>query len=88
MSGEFSREEFHKRTGGFIAPVSLMEYEPDGRVYATYPHGGLTVLDQFALSVMGDLTNGVNVIDWDRVAEEAYLAAQAMLARKRIIEGT
>lgn len=88
MSAEASRTEFERRTGGFIAPVAEMVYGGNGQCVATFPHGGLTVLDQFAISVMGDLINGVNVIDWDRVAEEAYLGAAAMLERKRLIEGT
>ena len=47
------------------------------------------MLDQFAISVMGELISGdITIIHWDRVAEEAYLGAAAMLERKRIIEGT
>lgn len=88
MSSEASRTEFEQRTGGFIAPVAEMVYGGSGQCVATFPHGGLTVLDQFALSVTGDLISGVTIIDWDRVAEEAYLGATAMLERKRIIEGT
>jgi hypothetical protein len=81
--------EFHKRTGGFIAPVAEMVYGEQGQCVATFPHGGLTVLDQFAISVMGELISGdITIIHWDRVAEEAYLGAAAMLERKRIIEGT
>jgi len=88
VSGEASRTEFERRTGGFIAPVAEMVYGGNGQCVASFPHGGLTVLDQFALSVMGDLINGVAIIDWDRVAEEAYLGAAAMLERKRLIERT
>lgn len=88
MSGEASRTEFENRTGGFIAPVAEMVYGGNGQCVATFPHGGLTVLDQFAISVMGELISDVTIIDWDRVAEEAYLGAAAMLERKRLIERT
>jgi hypothetical protein len=88
VSGEASRTEFERRTGGFIAPVAEMVYGGNGQCVATFPHGGLTVLDQFAISLMDGLISGATIIDWDRVAEEAYLGASAMLERKRIIEGT
>jgi hypothetical protein len=83
-----TNEEFHKRTGGFIAPVAEMVYGEQGQCVATFPHGGLTVLDQFAISLIDGLISGATIIDWDRVAEEAYLGAAAMLERKRLIEGT
>ena len=89
MSGEASRTEFERRTGGFIAPVAEMVYGGNGQCVATFPHGGLTVLDQFALGLAGDLVvfhGSISSPEW--VANHAYELAAAMLAKKRQIEGT
>ena len=87
MSGEASRTEFERRTGGFIAPVAEMVYGGNGQCVATFPHGGLTVLDQFAIAALGELIAD-ELLGNDELALEAYAIAQAMLERKRIIEGT
>lgn len=87
MSGEASRTEFEKRTGGFIAPVAEMVYGGNGQCVATFPHGGLTVLDQFAIAAMSELIRDGVLLNAD-IAHEAYALAQDMLAKKREIEGT
>lgn len=83
--------ETHKqRTGGYIAPVAFMHYDQGGRCVATSPEGGLTVLDQFALSVAGDLVSSnqeiLGNVDAESLAGEAYAIARAMLDKKRKIE--
>lgn len=65
-----------------IAPVAVFEYANDGRVLATIPHGGLSVVDQFAIASMqplieqGELTSA-------GIAEEAYNIAEAMMAERQ-----
>lgn len=87
MSGEASRTEFEQRTGGFIAPVAEMVYGGTGQCVATFPHGGLTVLDQFAIAAMSELIRDAKLLNFE-IADEAYELAKAMLERKRQIEGT
>lgn len=81
------RRAFYRATGGPSVPVAVFEYEASGRAEATVPIGGLTVLDQQALALAAALAESwQGVLDWDRIAEEAYLGAEALLRRKRLIE--
>lgn len=81
------RREFYRTTGGPATPSAVFDYEDDGRVAATVPYGGLTVLDQQALGLASALAESwQGVLDWDRIAEEAYLGAAALLRRKRLVE--
>ena len=64
-----------------IAPVAVFEYAPDGRVLATVPHGGLTVLDQFALAAMQPLIEEDRLTN-EGIAEHAYNIAEAMMAER------
>lgn len=83
MSDDLRR--FYAATGGFIAPVSVMEYDAQGRCTATFPHGGLTVLDQFAIAAMSELIREGQLQN-SEIAYESYSLAQSMLERKRMIE--
>ena len=81
-------KRFHDITGGFIAPVSIMEYDQHGRCVATFPHGGLTVLDQFAIGIAAELVDREGrIADGEWIASVSYSVAKAMLAKKREIEG-
>lgn len=85
--GPVDRREFYRVTGGPATPVAVFEYDESGRAEATVPLGGLTVLDQMALGLATALAESEpGVLDWDRIAEEAYLGADALLRRKRLIE--
>lgn len=88
-----NHELFKTRTGGFIAPISVMEYDPDGRCIATLPLSGITVLDQFAMSVISDIFKcnadakiDIGTIAIDMMVETSYRVAAAMLRQKIEIE--
>lgn len=64
-----------------IAPVAVFEYASDGRVLYTMPHGGLTIVDQFALAAMQPLMRRGAFTD-AQLANEAYNIAEAMMAER------
>lgn len=64
-----------------IAPVAVFEYAPDGRVLATVPHGGISVLDQFALAAMQPLIEEDKLTN-EGIAVHAYNIAEAMMAER------
>lgn len=77
-------------TGGPIAPAAHMGYDDAGRCVVTVPIGGLSVLDQFAISALGPLIeSGMGRIPPDRIVASAWDMAELMLKERsrRVVAG-
>lgn len=79
-----------KPGGGPVAPAALMVFDEHGRVVATVPEGGITLLDQFALAALDHcLRRGHEErLPFRMCTDAAYkVALQALESRKAAMSG-